>query len=121
MPDKTVPFLIFTSDTFHDIVPPCTLLIHANGGHNRSNLFGEICVALIRSQVMYPHQVPGNLEVVTYNGTVLLPTPGRILTPILVVPLLNERAMFVVRKMFCNSIGGVDQEVYVFVLSGCQP
>ena len=121
MPHETVPLLIVTPATFHNIIPACTLCIHANRRHDLSNLFGQVGILFTWSQVMNAHQVPGNLEVVTDNGTVLLPAPGGILAPILVIPFLHEGAMLVVREMLCDGIGSGDQEVSVLVLASCQP
>src|SRR6266566_6376746 len=73
MPDITIPLLPLTTDALHHVVPPSTLAIHTNSRHDLSNLLCHSCESLIRPQVVDTHQVPGNLEVVSHDGAVLLP------------------------------------------------
>ena len=67
------------------------------------------------------HEVPGDLEVVADDRPVLLPAPGDVVAPVLVEPLLDERAVVVVREALLDRVGDRNQHVEVLVVAGRQP
>ena len=97
--------MAFAADPLDDVVPAAALLVAADLGHRPVDLVGQRDVAAVRAGVVDAHQVPGDLEVVADDRPVLLPAPGQVVAPVLVEPLLDERAVGVVGEALLDGVG----------------
>ena len=53
------------------------------------------------------------------DRTILLPTPGGIVAPVLIETFLHKGAMVVVGKAFFDGVEGIFQHISVFLLTRC--
>ena len=106
---------------FHHVVPATALPVHAHRRHHVGDLPGQRYVLVARPQVVYPHQVPGDLQVVPDHRPVLLPAPRGVRPPVLVEPFLHKGTALVVREPFGDEVGHRPEEVRVPFVAGRQP
>src|SRR5579863_8033335 len=104
VPDVAIPLLARSLFALYYIVPAAALSIHAHSWHDFGDLLRKSRIALAGVQMVDTHQVPGNLQIVSDDGAVLLPAPGLILAPVLEEAFLHEWAVFIVLEVFDNRI-----------------
>src|SRR4029077_18006421 len=64
MPDVAVPLLALGDMPLHHVVPATALAVHADAGHDPSDLARERDVLVAGPDVVDAEKVPGDLEVV---------------------------------------------------------
>src|SRR6267143_1760800 len=98
VPDKSVMVSVWSDCALHHVIPATTLAIGARIGHDFRNLPSQRHIFLLPFERHHAHEVPGDLEVVTDDSTVLLPAPRLIVTPIFEETLLHKGAVLIILK-----------------------
>lgn len=120
VPGEAVRLLVAGPGPLDHVVPAAALHVAADGRHDVADPARQFLVRRLGLQRVHPHQVPGDLEVVTDDGAVLLPAVLRVGRPVAMEALLDERAVLVVREAVRDGVEGVLQEVGVLLLAGRQ-
>ena len=86
-----VPAQVVGSIALDHVKPTAAQMVETMGQHRFDQRLTEGDRALIWMKGLQPEQVPDNFEVVTNNGSVLLPAPTVVRGPIGMESLINER------------------------------
>src|SRR5262249_5691003 len=114
VPHKMVRVTAVSGAALDHVVPSAALLVAANRGHDRGDLTREVHIFVLRTKALHAHEVPGDLQVVANYSTVLLPAPGRVVSPVLEELLLDKRAVCVVLEVLLYDVERILQEIRVF-------
>ena len=118
VPGIAVELLARFQHAVDDVVPAAALGIHAVPGHQVGDLARQVDIVVLALQGVHADEVPGDLEIVSHDGAVLLPAPGLILFPVLEELFLDEGALVVIGEVFDNGVERVFEKVGSALLAG---